>query len=161
MKPATLHDRPAGSGLAALAVAAIRLCERLPEATYLTLGRVAVASVFFLSARTKVEGLTIKPSTFDLFRYEYDLPVIDPVVAAVLATLAEHGLSVLLFLGLATRFSALGLLAMTAVIQFFVYPDAWVTHGLWAAVLLALVARGAGPISVDHLLRRRFAGAFH
>lgn len=58
------------------------------------------------------------------------------------AALGEHLLPVLILLGLGTRFAALGLLAMTAVIQFLVYPEAYPTHGVWAAVLLYLIARG-------------------
>lgn len=114
--------------------------------------RVFPAMVFWQSGRTKVEGFTIKDSTWFLFEHEYALPLIPPEVAAVLATAAEHLLPVLLILGLLTRFSALGLLAMTVVIQIFVYPGAWVTHGLWAAALLALMALGPGRWSLDHLL---------
>jgi putative oxidoreductase len=114
--------------------------------------RVFPAMVFWQSGRTKVEGFTIKDSTWFLFEHEYALPLIPPGVAAVLATAAEHLLPVLLILGLLTRFSALGLLAMTVVIQIFVYPGAWVTHGLWAAALLALMALGPGRWSLDHLL---------
>ena len=62
----------------------------------------------------------------------------------------------LLLVGLATRFSALGLLGMTAVIEIFVYPDAYPTHGVWAAVLLWLVALGPGRVSIDHALARRW-----
>lgn len=114
--------------------------------------RVFPALVFWQSGRTKVDGLMIKDSTWFLFEQEYALPLIPPELAAVMATLAEHLLPVLLILGLATRLSALGLLGMTAVIQIFVYPDAWVTHGLWAAVLLAVIARGPGRWSLDHLI---------
>ena len=114
--------------------------------------RVFPAMVFWQSGRTKVEGFTIKDSTWFLFEHEYALPLIPPGVAAVLATAAEHLLPVLLILGLLTRFSALGLLAMTVVIQIFVYPGAWVTHGLWAAALLGLMALGPGRWSLDHLL---------
>jgi putative oxidoreductase len=114
--------------------------------------RVFPAMVFWQSGRTKVEGFTIKDSTWFLFEHEYALPLIPPGLAAVLATAAEHLLPVLLALGLLTRFSALGLLAMTAVIQIFVYPGAWVTHGLWAASLLAVLAWGPGRWSLDHLL---------
>ena len=64
---------------------------------------------------------------------------------------------VLLLLGLATRYSALALLVMTLVIEVFVYPEAYPTHGVWAAVLLYLIARGPGVISVDHLLAARMA----
>ena len=114
--------------------------------------RVFPALVFWQSGRTKVEGFTIKDSTWFLFKHEYALPLIPPEVAAVLATAAEHLLPFLLILGLLTRFSALGLLAMTVVIQIFVYPGAWVTHGLWAAALLAVMALGPGRWSLDHLL---------
>jgi putative oxidoreductase len=58
---------------------------------------------------------------------------------------------VLVLLGLGTRFAALGLLVMTAVIQFLVYPGAYPTHGVWAAVLLWLMARGPGRLSLDYL----------
>ena len=78
----------------------------------------------------------------------------DPIVAAHLAALAEHVFPVLLVLGLATRFSALALLLMTLVIQNFVYPDAWPTHGTWAALLLLPMARGPGGVSLDHLIAR-------
>lgn len=115
--------------------------------------RIFPAMVFWQSGRTKVEGLfTIKDSTFFLFKEEFALPVIPSDLAAVLATSAEHVLPALMILGLFTRLSALGLLAMTAVIQIFVYPDAWVTHGLWGAALLALIARGPGRLSLDALL---------
>lgn len=114
--------------------------------------RVFPALVFWQSGRTKVEGLSITDSTWFLFEHEYALPLIPSAWAAVLATLAEHALPVLMILGLMTRLSALGLLAMTAVIQVFVYPGAWLTHGLWAAALLALAAHGPGRLSLDHLL---------
>ncbi|MGY6632169.1 MAG: DoxX family protein [Alkalilacustris sp.] len=114
--------------------------------------RVFPAVVFWHSARTKVEGVSIKQQTFFLFEHVYALPIIPPAWAAVLATLAEHILPVLLILGLMSRASALGLLVMTAVIQIFVFPGAWVTHGLWAVALLVILARGPGRLSVDHLL---------
>lgn len=115
--------------------------------------RIFPAMVFWQSGRTKVEGLfTIKDSTFFLFKEEFALPVIPSDLAAVLATTAEHVLPALMILGLFTRFSALGLFIMTAVIQIFVYPDAWVTHGLWGAALLALIARGPGRLSLDAVL---------
>lgn len=115
--------------------------------------RLFPAAVFWLSGRSKVEGFQIKDSTWFLFEQEYKLPLIPSDWAAVLATLAEHALPVALVLGIATRLSALGLLGMTAVIQLFVYPEAWATHGLWAACFLALIARGPGRLSLDHLLR--------
>lgn len=78
-------------------------------------------------------------------------------MAAYLAAFAEHFFPILILIGFATRFSALALLGMTLTIQLFVYPDAYPTHGTWAAVLLYLMARGPGKLSIDHLIARRYA----
>jgi len=115
--------------------------------------RISLAAIFFLSARTKVDGfLSVNDTAYTLFAEEYKVPLIPPEVAAHLATYAEHLFPILLVLGLATRLSALGLLGMTAVIQIFVYPDAWPTHLSWAALMLYLIGRGAGAASLDKLL---------
>ena len=116
--------------------------------------RIAVGAIFFLSGRTKVEGfLTVTDSAYSLFREEYRLPLIPPEVAAHLAAYAEHLFPALIVLGLFTRFSALALLGMTLVIQVFVYPDAWPTHLSWAGLLLYLIGRGAGALSLDRVFR--------
>ena len=129
------------------------LADRLPYDLVGLAARIFPAAVFWLSGRTKVEGLfTLSDSTFFLFEQEYALPLIPPELAARLATTAEHLFPVLLVLGLLTRLSALALLGMTAVIQIFVYPSAWPTHGIWAACFLILLARGPGRWSLDHLL---------
>ena len=118
--------------------------------------RFALAAIFLISGRTKVEGLlTVSEGTYALFRDEYKVPLLAPEVAAHLATYAEHLLPALLVLGLFTRLSALGLLAMTAVIQLFVYPDAWPTHLSWAALALYLIGRGGGALSLDRRLEIR------
>jgi putative oxidoreductase len=115
--------------------------------------RIAVAAIFFLSARTKVEGLlSIKDTTFLLFEEEYKLPLLPPEFAAHMATYAEHLFPILLVLGLFTRLSALALLGMTATIQIFVYPDAWPTHLTWAVPMLYLIGRGGGAWSADRPL---------
>ncbi|XLZ68408.1 DoxX family protein [Massilia sp. SR12] len=143
----------ASAGLAALPALAARL---LPASLQLLAARLAIAAIFFLSGRTKVEGwFTLKDSAIELFRYEYMLPLLPPELAAQLATCAEHALPLLLVLGLFTRSAALGLLGMTAVIQLFVYPQAWPTHLSWAALLLPIIAQGAGPIALDRLLQAR------
>lgn len=141
--------------------AATRLATALlPDDLLLLVARLGIASVFFLSGRTKVEGLlTITDGTYELFRTEYALPLVPPEIAAHLATYSEHLFPILLVLGLATRPAALALLGMTAVIEVFVYPDAWPTHLSWAGLLLPLVAKGAGRWSVDALLRPSFAAA--
>lgn len=118
--------------------------------------RLALAGIFFLSGRTKVDGLlTLTDGTYALFRDEYKLPVIAPELAAHLAAYAEHLFPLLLVLGLCTRLSALALLGMTAVIQVFVYPDAWPTHLAWAGLLLYLAGRGGGALALDRVLGLR------
>ena len=117
------------------------------------IARVAIAAVFWLSGRTKVDGfLTVNETAFDLFRDEYKVPLLRPEVAAYMATYAETFFPILLVLGLFTRLSAFSLLIMTAVIEIFVYPLAWPTHLTWAALMLYLIGRGAGKISLDHLI---------
>lgn len=124
----------------------------LPMWLLLLVQRCPVAAIFFLSGRTKVEGwFTITDSAFELFRSEYRLPLISPELATYLAAGTEHLFPILLILGLFTRLSALALLGMTAVIQIFVYPDAWPTHLSWAGLLLPLIAFGGGSVSLDRL----------
>lgn len=130
-----------------------RLQRLLGESFLCLVARLGIASIFFLSGRTKVEGLlTITPSTYELFRSEYALPLIPPHIAAHLATYSEHLFPILLVLGLCTRLSAMVLLGMTLVIEVFVYPDAWSTHLSWAGLLLLLIARGGGAWSLDSKL---------
>jgi len=141
------------------------LSSLLPDDLLLLVARLGVAPIFFLSGRTKVEGiLTIKDSTYELFQSEYSLPLIDPDLAAHLATYSEHLFPILLVLGLLTRPAAAALLGMTLIIEVFVYPDAWPTHLSWAALFLPLIARGGGAWSLDHLLGRgrskRVKGAY-
>ena len=118
--------------------------------------RIFPAAVFWQSGQTKVEGWHVSASAIYLFREEYKLPLIDPVIAAHLAAFAEHFFPLLLVMGLATRLSALALLLMTLVIQIFVYPGAWPTHGTWIACFLVLIAQGPGIVSLDHLIAWRW-----
>jgi putative oxidoreductase len=136
------------------------LAERIPYSFVALVARFAVASVFWRSGQTKVEGFfMIKENTFYLFREEYMVPLVSPDLAAYLSTIAEHVFPTLLVIGLASRLSALGLLFMTAVIQLFVYPDGWPEHILWVAALLLIIARGPGAISLDHLIWSRVSPA--
>lgn len=129
----------------------VALAERLlPPSLLLLVARLGIAAIFFLSGRTKVEGLfTLTDSTFYLFETDYALPLLPPVLAAYIATISEHVFSILLVLGLFTRASAVALLGMTLVIEIFVYPDAWPTHLSWAGLMLPLIAYGGGRWSVD------------
>lgn len=128
---------------------------RIPFSALALASRLSVAAIFWRSGRTKVAGFSLREETFVLFREEYKVPLLPPDLAAYLATSAEHAFPVLLTLGLATRLSALCLLAMTAVVQLFVYPGAWAEHGLWATLLLWILARGPGAVSLDHMLWTR------
>ena len=134
--------------------APIAALDKIPtDLVQLTL-RGGLAGIFWNSARTKVDGLlTISDNTYFLFEEEYRLPLIAPDLAAHLATYAEHLLPVMLVLGIWSRFAALGLFIMTLTIQLFVYPDAFLsTHFGWFALALAIIARGPGRVSIDHLI---------
>ena len=134
--------------------AARRLIHWTPEDLLALAARFGIGAIFWLSGRTKVEGaLQVTDGAVALFRDEFKLPLIPPELAAHLAAYAEHLFPLLLFAGLFTRLSALALLGMTAVIQIFVYPDAWPTHLSWAAALLYLAGRGGGTLSLDRKLR--------
>jgi putative oxidoreductase len=114
--------------------------------------RFAVATVFWNSAMAKLANWD---TTLALFSDEYQLPLMPPEIAAYMAVTIELTTPVFLALGLMTRFAAFVLLGMTTVIEIFVYPLAWPTHIQWAAMLLVLLCRGAGALSLDHLLWRR------
>ncbi|MBS4049227.1 MAG: DoxX family protein [Alphaproteobacteria bacterium] len=134
---------------------AIAVLDAIPQDAIALAARVFAAAIFWQSGQTKLDGWRVSDSAIALFREEYRLPLLDPVWAAHLATFAEHLFPLLLVFGLASRFAALALLGMTAVIQIFVYPDAWPTHGIWAVALLVVAARGPGRLSLDHILARR------
>ena len=162
VRPGALPGR-----LAAGVAAAVPVLERIPHSLIALLGRVSIAAVFWNSGQTKVEGFAVDllggtlelgwprlaDSAVALFRDEYQLPLVSPALAAYGAAVAEHLLPVLLLIGLGTRFAALALLVMTAVIQFLVYPDAWPLHGTWATILLYLAATGPGRLSLDHWIK--------
>ena len=132
----------------------IRLLEAVPIAFPVLVLRLGVALAFWRSGNVKIASWS---TTLQLFTNEYRVPVLPPEIAAHLATAVELTAPILLLLGLATRLGAAAMLGMTLVIQLFVYPENYPDHLLWAGPLLYLVLRGPGAISVDHLIRRRFA----
>ena len=113
--------------------------------------RLGLAWIFWNSAQVKLINWQ---TTLALFSDEYQVPVLPPELAANMALAIELTAPVLLVLGLFTRSAILVLFAMTAVIQIFVYPEAWPTHLQWLAMMLVLLSRGAGELSLDHLLWR-------
>ena len=144
------------SGSASAVLTAINWANRIPSSVLGLLVRVGIANVFWRSGQTKVSGWHVTDSAIQLFRDEYKVPLIAPELAANLAAVQEHLFSVLLVVGLASRLSAVGLLAMTAVIEIFVYPQSWPDHLLWAGSLLYIIARGPGAISLDAFIRQLF-----
>jgi putative oxidoreductase len=150
----TKTSSPANDGIVALYNRAVNSVDALLSHDVLALvARAAIAGVFWLSGRTKVDGiLSVNETALALFQDEYKLPIIPSEWAAYMAAYSEHLFPILLVLGLFTRFSAFALLGMTAVIQIFVYPGAWATHLTWAAIALYLLARGGGNVSLDRAL---------
>jgi putative oxidoreductase len=135
---------------------ALRLLDRIPYDLIALVSRLSISAVFWQSGQTKVDGWHVTDNAIYLFETEYKLPFVDPWIAAHLAAFAEHFFPLLLVIGLASRLSALALLGMTLVIELFVYPDAWPTHGTWAACFLMIIAGGPGRLSIDHLIARHF-----
>lgn len=144
---------PSRSATYAIIGRTLHWLDRIPYALLALPLRLAVATVFWNSAMAKLANWD---TALALFADEYQVPILPPEVAAYMAASIELTTPVLLVLGLFTRPAALVLLGMTTVIEVFVYPQAWPTHIQWAAMLLVLLARGAGAFSIDHLLRRRF-----
>jgi putative oxidoreductase len=143
--------------------------------------RLLMARIFFLDGQTRIDGprytlnlqdyvnldflrgfdfsvivpMQVKAQTFTAFSTQYPPMFVPPSLAAYLVSYAEFILPIMLVLGLGTRFAAIGLLIMTAMISIFVLPQAFLaTHVFWAAVLLVLISRGAGAISVDNIIRK-------
>jgi putative oxidoreductase len=152
----------------------VALCGVIPYALVALGLRLVIARVFFLSGQTKIEGpripinlnlrgldelsivlpAEIKPSTFQMFETEYASLPLPPTVATYLFTYAELVLPVCLVIGFATRFSALGLLVMTALMQIYVVPGMWwAAHVYWVSILMVLLSVGPGAISIDALIR--------
>jgi putative oxidoreductase len=125
---------------------------RVPLSALQLLMRIAVGSVFFNAGLLKYRSWEV---TLLLFRDEYKVPVFDPTFMARMATFNELTFSTLLFLGLATRLATLPFLGMIAVIQTFVYPNAWIEHLVWTSILLFLLTRGGGTLSLDRVIARR------
>jgi putative oxidoreductase len=134
----------------------------IPHSLPLFAMRFALAVPFYKSGMTKWDGfLQLSGGAEFLFTSEFRLHILGqqypypfPYLAAYGAGIAETALPILLVLGLFTRFAALGLLAMTAIIQITV-PEGWANFHLpWAAMALTLVIFGGGKISIDTLLRR-------
>ncbi len=125
-----------------------------PEAAAQLLMRVALAQIFWKSGQTKIASWS---TTLMLFSEEYRVPIVPAELAAYAATAFELACPILLVAGALTRLALLPLLAMTIVIQTFVYPQSWPDHIVWLAMIAYLLVRGPGALSVDFLLLGRKA----
>jgi putative oxidoreductase len=149
----------------------VAACSFIPYALVAIVLRLVMARLFFLDGQTRIEGprvplnvqdfdfsvilpLQVKAETFGMFLTKYAALPVPPVLGAYLVSYAEFILPIMLVLGFGTRFAALGLLIMTALIQIYVMPQAlWSVHVYWAAILMVLLSLGAGQISFDHVIR--------
>lgn len=147
---------PAHSSVLSLLVRLRAILESVPYWLLALPLRFAVATVFWNSGMTKLASWD---TTLQLFADEYRLPLLPPELAATMAASIELTTPILLVLGLLTRPAALVLLGMTTVIEIFVYPQAWPTHIQWAAMLLVLLCRGPGRLSLDHVIWRRLVAS--
>jgi putative oxidoreductase len=141
------------SSIIALVERAIALLDSVPYWFLAIPLRIGAAAVFWLSAQSHLANWD---TTLELFTEEYKVPLLPPDLAAYMAVSIEVTTPFLLVAGLFTRLAALVLLGMTTVIEVFVYPQAWPTHIQWAAMLLVLLCRGPGALSLDHLGGRIF-----
>jgi putative oxidoreductase len=124
---------------------------RFPLSVIQLAGRIGVGATFFKAGLLKYHSWEF---TVKLFQDEYRVPFLDPAVAARIAMIQELTIPILLFVGFATRIATLPLLGMIAVIQTFVYPNAYNDHLVWGSILLLLLTRGPGVFSLDHLLEQ-------
>jgi putative oxidoreductase len=150
---ATIPGRP---GVTGIFDHIVRWLDAVPYSLLAIPARLGVAQVFWSSGQTKLADWD---ATLQLFQEEYKVPLLSPDVAAHLAASIELSMPVLLVLGLFTRGAALILLGMTTFIEVFVYPQAWPTHIQWVAMLVFLLCRGPGKLSLDELIARRWGPA--
>ncbi len=149
----------------------VSACSLVPYAAVALALRLILARVFFFDGQVRVDGPRVPLNVQD-FSFSFVLPTqvkaeavtafmisypplpVSPALVAAVVGYAEFVLPLLLVLGLATRFAALSLLALTALFQLTVAPGAlWSAHIYWAAALLVLLSQGPGRISVDALIR--------
>lgn len=154
---ANTTDTTPGTGIAGLVSSITRPLDAFGGPAAVLFLRIVIFLTFYRAGMTKIEDWD---NTLLLFEYEYMVPILPVAVAALLGTVFELGASILILLGLLTRLAAVPLLVMSLVIQFVLggrspaYDN--FEHYFWMAILCYLIARGAGALSIDHFLARRF-----
>jgi putative oxidoreductase len=153
MPYSAISTHASASGLRLRWADLVALVGRVPLSLHQLLFRIAIAGVFLRAGLTKISSWE---STVALFADEYKVPVLAPHLAAAMAATFEVGCSTLLLVGLGTRLAALPLIGMIMTIQLFVSPQAWSEHLVWGSILLVLLTRGGGAISLDHVIARQW-----
>jgi putative oxidoreductase len=153
MPYSAISTHASASGLRLRWADLVALVGRVPLSLHQLLFRIAIAGVFLRAGLTKISSWE---STVALFADEYKVPVLAPHLAAAMAATFEVGCSTLLLVGLGTRLAVLPLIGMIMTIQLFVYPQAWSEHLVWGSILLVLLTRGGGAISLDHVIARQW-----
>lgn len=125
--------------------------DAFPQSALQLLMRFSIFWVFWRSGMLKVANME---QAVMLFREEYMLPILPPDIAAYLGTAVELVAPCLILAGLFTRLAAVSLIGLTLTIQFLVYWNDYPSHLLWLAILVFILTRGPGPISLDALLFR-------
>ncbi len=143
----------ASLSLLARLLAALPKVESLGGSALQLLFRLWMAKIFWDSGMQKIGGWG---TTVALFKDLYQVPVLPPEVAAYLAVSVELAAPVLLLFGIATRFAAIPMLGMALTIQFLVTDFYRVEHYYWMMLLISLIVRGPGLVSVDHWVRKHF-----
>jgi putative oxidoreductase len=151
MKTETMPYSACRPGFVGHLLDARALLERVPFSLVQLVCRLAIVGVFLRAGMQKLAGWE---TTLALFSEEYKVPLLPPELAATMSVATEVGCSLLLLLGLATRLATLSFFGMILTIQLFVFPQAWPEHLTWTGLLLVLLTRGAGAVSVDHVLGR-------
>lgn len=142
----------AATARSAMIRAIVETLSAFPQSLLQLLMRIAIMPVFWRSGWAKAENME---QAIDLFRDEYRLPILPAGLAAYLGTAVELTAPALILAGFATRLATLPLIALTLTIQFLVYPVSYPDHLLWFAILVFILTRGPGPISIDALLASR------
>lgn len=162
------------AGLVKLYETFVQLAEKIPYAFIALVARFAAVVPFWNSGQGKLDGgsifgihyelFNIKASKTYLFATEFGFGDALAPYAVQMAAIGENLLPPLIFFGFLSRFGAAGLIVMTLVIQFFVFPEQllrangnWSLHLLWVTPLLLILARGPGAISLDALLGKKGA----
>ena len=151
MSNASVAAAHARSNIARLLLLVLDWLEAIPYWVLAVPLRLGLAWIFWNAGQVKLINWE---TTLIMFRDDYQVPLLPPELAANMALSIELTAPVLLVLGLLTRPTVLVLFGMTAVIEIFVYPEAWPTHLQWVAMMLVLLSRGAGKLSLDHPLWR-------